>query len=267
MFEHILVIHLSQNHQLWNSQFETLRQYLHTHEETKQIQLHKLEAVNGKYYLDKEPLFFNKLLETKLLSMDGCGFRKTIQGVVNECCCYLSHVKAWNYITEHSLQNVLILEEGVLFESARWDEFIHHYQQSPERFQQLMNCDIAFFNKNFQTEVISDSQVQLQGFSLQAYSIHKDSIPKVIRLCKELPCPIDLHIRNVCNIGKLTWKTYTFFYPHTYLFDNNYERNSNISGGVEKKTAQLNSHQNPLSFKERILNKLFQKQTPFQYLL
>ena len=266
MFEHIFVIHLTCNHQLWNQQFNKLQEYLRSHSVTKEIQLHIIEAVDGKYFLDKEPLFMNQLIKSNIISMDGRGFRKTLQGVINEFCCYLSHIKAWNNIVSESYNNVLILEEGVLFESARWDEFIEYYELSPDKFKQLMACDISFFNKNFQTQQRGDTH-SLEGFSLQAYSVRKEAVSKLISHCKGLTCPIDLYIRNICNESKLTWMTYTALYPYTYLFDNNYDRHSNISGGYEKLKNQLNSHQEPLSFKERIINKLFQEKTPFQYLL
>ncbi len=268
MFEHILVIHLSRNHSLWKSQFTKLQEYLSSHSETKDIKLQPIEAVDGKYFLDKEPLFMNELLRTKLLSLEGCGFRKTLQGVINELCCYLSHIKVWNYILEHSLQNVLILEEGILFEPKRWDQFLTQCSQSSTFFSDLTNSDICFWNQHFQSiQTPNSSQSQLEGFSLQAYSVKTESIPSLQTLCQELTCPIDLYIRNLCNQSKLSWKTYSSVAPDCYLATNNFHRSSSISGGQEKKNYELNSHQEPLSLRERIMNKLFQKQTPFQYLL
>ena len=138
----------------------------------------------------------------------------------------MGHKRCWEKIIKENLENILILEDGIIFDEDIFNDNINKYNK---------NYDIIFVNKEMKR-----NGNMLYGYGLQGYILSKNGAKKLLNLCRTMTIPIDLQIRNLCNEKKIIWEIYD-----KPLVERNNKRMSSISKDIiNNNEIDLNEKQN-----------------------
>lgn len=177
--DNCIIINLDDRQDLWQSltQFRELwtkldKQYI------------RIPGINYKNNVN----VINDFIIKNRISLNGSGFRKNKKSFLGELGCYMAHFNAWNYVVENKLETCLILEDNI--ELLRTDFMNLHIEE---------NLDILFIN-----EEMKYMNNQFIGYGTQGYVVTNTGAMNLIEKCYTLNCPIDLHMRHMCNIKELT---------------------------------------------------------------
>ena len=218
-------------------------------EKYKDIKIERIEGVNLREDIKKDKLLFNEYLKNNIIGINANGLRNNKESLIGEIGCYLGHKRCWEKILENKLENILILEDGIIFDEDIFDNNINRYNK---------NYDIIFVNKE-----MKKNGNMLYGYGLQGYILSKNGAKKLLNLCRTMIMPIDLQIRNLCNENKLIWEIYD-----KPLVERNNKRMSSISKDILNNTEiDLNKKQNLEPIIIRIFKNLLLKNIPlYDYL-
>lgn len=157
------------------------------------------------------------MLDARLISWLGVGFRKSKTGIQGECGCFNTHINLWLDCSKQT-EDYLIIEDSSLinFDLLRLEEFDS-------------TTDITFYNKEFQTY-----NNKLQGFGISAYKISPLSAKKLLRVCLPMNLPLDLMVRQMCNAGFISYSIGKQFIS----------RNNEVQHSTEDNCEDLGTRQN-----------------------
>ena len=127
----------------------------------------------------------NDFIKSNRLDLNGKGFRKNKNALLGELGCYMGHYNCWKHIIDNNLECCLILEDGI--------EFLRN------DFQNMMinsEVDILYTNE----EMKKTNEKRLVGYGTQGYIVTKKGAQLLINHCSKLSYPIDLQIRELCNL-------------------------------------------------------------------
>jgi len=183
--DQVYIINLKRREDLWEK-IKYLKDFLSN---THKIPVQRIEGIDFKYEFSKNPLLFNELVSTGTVSLNATALRNTKDAILGEIGCFLSHKKCWTEIANKSLQNTLILEDGIIFDCDTFSPLLDYG-----------NFDILFANQ----EIIKENN-KLKGYGFQAYIVSLAGAKKLLNLGQTLVLPIDIQIRNLCNDHQLNW--------------------------------------------------------------
>ena len=129
----------------------------------------------------------NDFIKSNRLDLNGKGFRKNKNALLGELGCYMGHYNCWKHIIDNNLECCLILEDGI--------EFLRN------DFQNMMinsEVDILYINE----EMKKTNENRLVGYGTQGYIVTKKGAQLLINHCSKISYPIDLQIRELCNLER-----------------------------------------------------------------
>ena len=165
------------------------------------------------------------MLDARLISWLGVGFRKSKQGIRGECGCFNTHINLWTECSRQS-EDFLIVEDSSLINFDLLKE---------EKFDS--KTDITFYNQEFQI-----GNNRLQGFGISAYKISPESAKQLLRVCLPMTLPLDLMIRQMCNANFISYSIGKQFVS----------RNNSVPHSTEQNCEDLGSRQSMLPLIKRI---------------
>ena len=239
IISNILIINLKKRTDLW----ENLKNLIDFIKQRTNIHVQRIEGVYLKDTINHNPLIFNNFILSNLLSLNANGMRNKKSDLIGEIGCYLSHKECWETIVSKQMKNTLILEDGILFDTKKFNENIDI--QSP--------YDIIFANKE-----MTKQDNYLTGYGLQAYILSNNGARKLLSSCSTLYFPIDLQIREICNQSHIIWKKLD-----VPFVQRNHNRLSSISeyNNIQNE-KELNDKQNTDALMLRIIKNMIKKNVP-----
>ena len=167
--------------------------------------------------------FLQEMLDAKIISFLGVGFRKSKKGLTGEMGCFNTHLNLWKKCMFDN-EDYLIIEDS---SSINFDLL------KKENFDSL--ADITFYNEEF----YSDKSLNiLNGFGISCYKINPRSAKLLIRLAFPLTIPLDLQVRQLCN-----QKFITYSFGHQFL-----KRNNDVKHSTEDNVVGNQNLDNRQSF-------------------
>jgi len=197
--------------------------------------------IEGANYQNKSCVLNNFILENRI-NLNGSGFRNNKQSFIGEMGCYVSHYNCWKYVVDNNFDSCLILEDGIEIVGEKSAELLENLTIDE-------NDDILFVNE----EMKRDFQGNFIGYGTQGYIVTKSGAQKLLELCYTLSMPIDLQIRNLCNLKKISAGVFS-----SSLVRRNNNRISSIDN-FQSNAEDLNEKQNPNTLIQRILMNLLEK--------
>lgn len=218
-------------------------------EKYKDIKIERIQGVNLIDDIKKDKLLFNEYLKNNIIGINASGLRNNKEALIGEIGCYMGHKRCWEKIIKENLENILILEDGIIFDEDIFNDNINKYNK---------NYDIIFVNKEMKR-----NGNMLYGYGLQGYILSKNGAKKLLNLCRTMTIPIDLQIRNLCNEKKIICEIYD-----RPLVERNNKRMSSISKDIiNNNEIDLNEKQNLDPIIIRIFKNLLLKNIPlYDYL-
>ena len=165
------------------------------------------------------------MLDARLISWLGVGFRKTKNGLQGECGCFNTHIDLWTECSRGT-EDYLIVEDSSLINFDLLKE---------EKFDS--KTEITFYNQEFQI-----GNNRLQGFGISAYKISPASAKQLLRVCVPMTLPLDLMVRQMCNAGFISYSIGKQFVS----------RNNSVPHSTEDNCNDLGSRQSMLPLIKRI---------------
>jgi GR25 family glycosyltransferase involved in LPS biosynthesis len=233
MIKNCIIINLDERTDLWNK----LQNFRNQWEKYG----NKIIKISGVNYKDK-PNVVNDFISKNRLNLNGSGFRKTKEGFLGELGCYMGHYNSWKYIVDNNLDNCLILEDGI--------EFLRN---DFENIKINDDLDILFINEEMKVQT-NDNKKQFIGYGLQGYIVSQKGAKLLLENCFTLSVPIDLQIRNLCNIHKINGDGI-----YNYYVKRNNNRLSSIQGTFTNQGENLNDKQDHFTIFQRLIINLIIK--------
>lgn len=168
------------------------------------IQVMRVEAVNGKLLTDKEKDIYLK----KTSSFLEPSYRRNL--TASEIGCFLSHRKCWEILSQSKEKWALVMEDDILF-SKRAQQYINSYSWIPSK----VNI-VQLFSFDEQSDAkILDDKIQLPNddclirlvhpipWGCQAYWISKIAAEEALRASVQFSVPVDDFLFNpIYNFSK-----------------------------------------------------------------
>lgn len=124
----------------------------------------------------------HKLIKSGQVSFSFSGGRKKMSSLIGEFDAWTKHFELWEKIEEPSI----IYEDGTIFDVDTFKK------------NDFKDYDLVFCDKDWKFETNSSGEKVLTGHNSNYY-ITPNGAKHLIELCKNLPIPMDLHIRNCMN--------------------------------------------------------------------
>ena len=166
-----------------------------------------------------------RMLDERLISWLGTGFRKSKQGLQGECGCFNTHINLWTECANQT-EDYLMIEDSSLIDFDLLKE---------ENFD--CKTDITFYNQEFQI-----SGNTLRGFGISAYKISPESATQLLRVCVPMTLPLDLMVRQMCNAGLISYSIGKQFVS----------RNNSVAHSTEDNCNDLGSRHSMIPLIKRI---------------
>lgn len=127
----------------------------------------------------------HELVKSGQVSMSFSGGRKRLSALIGEFDAWTKHFELWKNITEPSI----IYEDGTVFD-------VEAFKNNDFKDYELVFCD-----KDWGFETTSSGTKILVGHNANYY-LTPSGAKKLIKICQNLPIPMDLHIRNIMNTAE-----------------------------------------------------------------
>ena len=131
----------------------------------------------------------DRLIKEGQVSINFSGGRKKFSSLIGEFDAWTKHFELWKNITEPSI----IFEDGTIFDVEKFNE------------NDFGDYELVFCDKDWKMEKTSLGKEVLTGHNANYY-VTPSGAKKLIEICKNLPIPMDLHIRNCMNLPNNTMK-------------------------------------------------------------
>lgn len=177
------------------------------------------------FYIQPRPNdnFLQELLDARLISWLGVGFRKSKKGFIGEMGCFTNHMNLWKQCMNDN-EDYLIMEDSSV---------INFDLLNKETFDSL--ADITFYNQEFYQ---NESMNMLNGFGITCYKISPRSAKLLLKLAFPLTAPLDLQVRQLCNQRFITYSIGNQFV----------KRNNDIKHSTEENVIGIEALSNRQSF-------------------
>lgn len=125
----------------------------------------------------------HSLIKSGQVSFSFEGGRKKFSALIGEFDAWTKHFEIWETITEPSI----IYEDGTIFDIEKF------------KMNDFKNYDLVFCDNDWKFEIDNSGNKILTGHNANYY-VTPNGAKHLIKICKNLPIPMDLHIRNCMNV-------------------------------------------------------------------
>ena len=191
----------------------------------EKLKLERFPAINGK------SLNINKLYEDKL-------FTKFIftskRGMIG---CTWSHINLWKKIAKSNHENILILEDDVLFVDNFKLKLESYMRQVPENWDIIYLGASNIYGKKINNNIIKPLYTSKNLTNVGAYAmlVKKQTVIELLQIMKPINDDFDIQIKNKYN----KYNNIYYFNPPLILHNNNINSDRRVIDGSSPKAHVL----------------------------
>lgn len=148
--------------------------------------------------------------------------------IINESAigCFLSHYMLWNVLKNLNHQEIIIIEDDIIFKSNFIEKFKFYKQQLPDNWEHVFLGYSCFDNANEPTKIKENVlKCKLSPLGTFGYMIKKSSINTLLEINDNIWAHLDIQIQQLA-LNKLN--SYVFFpslIEHNYQFKSSIKKN------------------------------------------
>jgi GR25 family glycosyltransferase involved in LPS biosynthesis len=187
--------------------------------------LERFPAINGKI-LDINKLYKNKLF-TKFIFTSK-------RGMIG---CTLSHINLWKKIAKSYDENILILEDDVIFVKNFKNKFISYMKQVPENWDIIYLGASNIYGRKINNNIIKPlyNSGHLTNVGAYAMLVKKKTVIDLLKIMEPVDNDFDVQIKNKYN----KYHNIYYFNPPLILHNNNINSDRRVIDGSSPKSHVL----------------------------
>lgn len=165
--------------------------------------------------------------------------------------CGINHINIWQKVVDSENENVLILEDDILFDENTIKNMVEATMQLPERFSicsleegaglRVTNYITRHIDPDKMFYKVPDGRMRCTG----AYIINKDTCNRLVTLNKKRPFTLEIDMQ-LWLYGKLNLLDIYWAYPH--VFTQGSQNGTYVSGIQCSKSADKEININPIQY-------------------